>query len=166
MKLTTLILIVLCGITTSCTFNQSLPDSNLRDKETKEIDYLTDCIKLKKKADSLIEWKVDGSGEIRKIFRSNGSVESGFLFEYKSRFAYFIIDNNSNGIFLKQINYNRSSFQKTVYLDETSGKYEITSDTQFNIWMSKDGLSIYFCMINSDDLIIWVLSKENTVYTL
>jgi hypothetical protein len=148
----------------SCTFSQKLPEEKMRVKEAEEIAQITDCIKLNKKVDGLIEWDVDGSGEIGKIFRSDGTVESGFSFEYRSRLGFFIIDNNTNGIFLKEINYFRNSFQKTIFLDDTSSNYEITSETRFKVWMSKDTSSIYFCLMSSDSPLIWVLSNENNVY--
>lgn len=166
MKALKLILFVFYFILKSCVFSQSLSERNIREKETIEIAYIIDCIEANRSVDSLIEWKAtNNNGEVETIYRSNGIVENGFSFKYKGRWAFFIIGKNTNGIFLKEIDYCRNSFQKTIFLDETLTEYEVNSQTRFRVWMSKDKLSVYFCMKNPDNTKIWVLSNGNTVYT-
>ncbi len=165
MKASTLILFVFCCASKSYVFSQTLSEKNMRDKEAIEIAYITDCIEANRSVDSLIEWKVANNGEVESIHRSNGIVENGFSFKYKGRLAFFIIGKNTNGIYLNEIDYCRNSFQKTIFLDETLTEYEVNSQTRFRVWMSKDFLSVYFCMINPDNTKIWVLTNGNTVYT-
>lgn len=165
MKVTTLILFIFCCALKSCVVSQPLSEKDRRDKEAVEIAYIRDCIKENRRVDSLIEWKVNNNGEVQSIFSSNGMVENGLSFKYKGRLVFFIIDKNTNGIFLKKINYFRNSFQKMIFLDDTLTKYEITSQTQFKVWMSKYRLSVYFCMINPNNIKIWVLTNGNTIYT-
>lgn len=166
MKASTLILLVFCCALKSCVSSQTLSEKNMRNKEAIEIAYITDCIKANRSVDSLIEWKAtNNNGEVESIYRSNGIVENGFSFKYKGRWAFFFIGKNTNGIFLKEIDYCRNSFQKTIFLNETLTEYEVNSQTRFRVWMSKDKLSVYFCMINSDNTKIWVLTNGNTVYT-
>ncbi len=167
MKITILILFSFCCCCTSNHFVLAQTVKKDRhDKESMEIAYIIDCIKNNRKVDSLIEWKVDGNGEIHSIFSSNGIVKSGFSYKYKGRLAFFVLDKNTRGLFLHKINYFKNSFNKVIFFADTLSEYEITNQTRLRVWMSHDKLSIYFCVINPDEIMIWVLTNGNTVYTM
>lgn len=152
MKVLQIILIIFCCALKSCVFGQTLPQKNIRDKEAIEIAYITECIKANRKIDNLIEWKLSSRND------------SLILYEYKGRLAFFTLQKDKKGIFLHKINYFKSSFQKMIYINNNLIEYEITNQTRFKVWMSKDRLSVYFCMMNSDNNVIWVLTNGNSVY--
>lgn len=136
-------------------FGQSSFEKNMRDKEKKEIEYLTDCIKANRKVDSLIEWKLSSKDE--------GSIS----YKYKrDRLAFFELQKNKSDIFLHAIDYYHRSFEKMIFLDEKLIECKMLDQTRFGVWMSNDKLSIYFCMINQAKVTIWVLSNGDTVYTV
>lgn len=153
MKATTLILFIFCCTSKSSVFSQTLIEKNMRDKEAKEIAYITDCIKANRRVDSLIEWKLSSKND------------SLISYKYKGRLAFFTLHKDTRGIFLHKINYFKNSFQKMIFFNNALSKYRITNQTRFRVWMSKDNLSIYFCMINPDNTMIWVLTNGNTVYS-
>lgn len=134
-------------------------------KESTEISYLTNCIKLNRKTDSLIEFKSEEKGEIESIFFSNGKTMPGYSFEYKDMNVYFTLDTNKKVVYLKEINYFKNSFNKIIFLSDSVNNYEITNNSKFKVFMSLDKRSIYFCLINSEKLIVWVLSNGNKVYS-
>lgn len=154
MKATTLILFIFCCASKASVFSQTSVEKNMRDKEALEIAYITDCIKANRKVDSLIEWEL------------SSKIENSISYKYKrDRLAFFKLHKDTRGVFLHAIDYYHRSFEKIISLDDTLTKYEVYSQTRFRVWMSKDKLSIYFCMINSDSTMIWVLTNGNTVYT-
>ena len=127
---------------------------NISNKEAKELAYIIDCFNTKKNLDSLIEWKLTKMND------------KTILIEKKGQLAFFTFYQDKELVFLHEINYYKGSFQKMIFIDEDSLKeYKITNQTQFRVLMSKDKLSIYFCVINPDKLFIWVLSNGNWVYT-
>lgn len=136
-----------------CSCNsQKIFEYDLNIKEGLDLAYLYNCIQEKKKADSLIEWKMTGD-------------ENGILFfNYRERYAFFKLEKESESYYLNDISYQVKSFFKEIVKDDKPFKYKVTNQTQFKVWMSKDNLSIYFCMINRDDTLIWVLSKNDRVY--
>jgi len=154
MKTSTLLLFVFCCTLKSCFFNQTLSEKNMRDKETIEIEHITDCLEANRSVDNLLEWQLSSKND------------SLFIFKYKARLAFFTLHKDTKGIFLHEISYFKNSFQKIIFFDDTLTKYEVNCQTRFRVWMSKDSLSIYFCMINPDNTKIWVLTNGNTVYTL
>lgn len=163
---TVAIFFIVCFSPKPIVFGQTLfEEKNLYDKEANEIAYLFDCIKLNKKADRLIEWKVKHDGKTVNINIGNLAVKRGVSCEYKSRLVFFIFDKRTSGMFLDEISYYKNSFQKTIFDNDKLDQYKITDQTQFRVWMPKDRRSIYFCMINSDKIFIWVLSNGSTVYT-
>lgn len=167
MKITILILFSFCCCCTSKHFVLAQTvEKDRHDKESMEIAYITNCIRENKKVDSLIEWKVKSNGEIHTILSSNGKIKSGYSFEYKGNLVYFTIEKNTSNIYLKEINYFKNSFHKMIFFTDTLSEYEITNQTRLRVWMSHDKLSIYFCVINPDEIIIWVLTNGNTVYTM
>lgn len=153
MKASTLILFVFCCTLKACVFSQTLSEKNMRNKEAIEIAYITDCIEANRRVDSLIEWKLSSKDD------------SLILYKYKGRLAFFRLHKDTRGIFLHEISYFKNSFQKMIFFDDTLTKYEVNCQTRFRVWISKDFLSVYFCMINSDNTKIWVLTNGNTVYT-
>lgn len=144
---------------------QSLIERNIPEKKAKELEHIVDCIHSNRKMDNLIEWKVNNSGKISSIYFSNGIVEMGLSYKYKSRWAFFILDKDTSGLFLKEINYFKNSFHKMIFLSDRKNKYQITNQTLFRVLMSNDNTSIYFCMINSDNVMIWIFVNGNDVYT-
>lgn len=154
MKATTLILFIFCCTTKSSVFSQTLIEKNMRDKEAMEIAYITDCIKENRRVDSLIEWKFSSKNE------------SGISYKYKrDRLVFFKLYKDTRGVFLHEIDYYHRSFKKLIFSSDKFSEYEITSQVQFKVWMSKDKLSIYFCMINPHKSMIWVLTNGKTVYS-
>lgn len=149
------VLLLIYGCNSYDVFQQASPETNRRDREATEIAYITECVKTKRSVDNLIEWKRYGKNE------------TPHSYEYKSSLVFFNEFEDTRNAVLKSIEYYHNSFQKMIFTNETEplSKYEITEQTQFKVWMSKDKLSIYFCMINSDSIMIWVLTNGNWVYS-
>ena len=140
--------VFLCCVTVSiCGFSQ-----NMRDKESKEIAYLIDGVKGNKKLDGLIEWK------------KSSKDDKMISFAFKDLLVFFTFYNESNKEYLQSIDYYHKSFQKMIFIDQGSGEYIINDQTRFGVWMSKDKVSTYFCVISPEKLLIWVLSNGNEVY--
>lgn len=128
----------------------------MHEKEAAEIAYITNCIKGNRKIDSLIAWELSGTYV---------NYENSISYKYKrNQRAFFELHKDSKGEFLRSINYFYRNFQKVIFLDDTIGKHEITSETRFGVWMSKERPSTYFCLINPDNIKIWVLTQGDTVY--
>ena len=154
MKVTSLIVFIFCCASNTRVLGQTLVEKKLRDKEGKEIAYIIDRIKVNRKVDSLIEWKLYGR---------NGDE---FSYRYKrDKLAFFKQHKDTGGIFLQSINYYHRSLKRVIFYNDKLDLYEITDQARFRVWMSNDRLSIYFCVINSDKVMIWLLSNGNTVYT-
>lgn len=154
MKATFLILFILCYVSKLPVFSQTGSQKSIRYKEKLEIAYIIDCIKANYSADSLIEWEFSSKDE------------NIISYKYKrDRLVFFTLHKNLEGVFLQSIDYYHRSFQKTIFLNNTQTDYEINNQTRFRVWMSKDKLSVYFCMINLDNVMIWVLTNGNSVYT-
>ncbi|RYU91056.1 hypothetical protein [Emticicia agri] len=153
MKLKRLIFLILCFMSNSCAFNKTLVEKDLSVKEAKDIVYLIECIKTNTNVLNFIEWK------------GSNKNESPISFEHKGRLAYFNLNRDEKGIFHQEINYFKNSFHKNIFTNDTLNRYSITSQTSFRVLMSEDKLSIYFFMINPDNVKTWVLSNGNTVYT-
>lgn len=167
MKAGPLILFVFCSALNLLVFGQASLEDNQREKEAKEIAYITDCLKMNRKADGLIEWgqELASNSVTCNSSDSNKSERRCITFEKKSRLAFFLFAENEAGQFLQEISYQRSSYQITIFENDTPSGYGITDETRFGVWMSEDKLSIYFFMINPDDTFVWVLSNGTTVYT-
>jgi hypothetical protein len=153
MKTTALILFIVCCASKLSVVGQALFENEMRDKEAMEIAYITDCINMNRRVDSLIEWKLSGEDE------------NFMVFKYRSSLAFFEIQKDTKDEYLQSITYYKNSFQKMIFVNEPPCEYEITGQTRFRVWMSKDKRSVYFCMINPDSLTMWVLTNGNTVYT-
>lgn len=153
MKVTTLVLFVFCCVSKSCVFGQTLSEQDLHDRETLEIANIIECVKENKRCDNLIEWELSSKND------------SLISFSYKDRLAFFKLHKDSKGLFLQAIDYYHNSFEKMIFSDNTPSKYEITDQTQFSVWMSKDRLSSHFCMINPEKPMVWVLTNGDIVYT-
>ncbi|MFD2034513.1 hypothetical protein ACFSKL_06920 [Belliella marina] len=154
MKALSLILFMFCFISKHAGFGQTQFQCDLRAKESLEMAYIVESIKVNQSVDSLIEW------------RFSSEYENNILYKYKrGRYAFFKLQKNSKGKFLQSIVYQRQSFQKIIFLDDTLTKYEINNQTRFKVWMSKDRPSIYFCLVEQDSIKIWVFTKDNSVYT-
>ncbi len=130
---------------------QTLSQNDLRDEVKKETLSLDECFKDKKSLDSLIEWKFEG--------------EDGRLiaYEHKGRLAFFRLGKNSDKLFLESIQYTINSFQKKIFMDGLGTTPEVTRKTQYRVWISKDNRKIYFCVINSDNALIWILENHNNI---
>ena len=135
-------------------FGQKFFKTKSLTEEALEIAYLSNCLKEHKKVDSLLEWELYN--------------KSAYAISYKysrDRSVFFQFEENSKGVFLKEVVYYHRSFQKVILRNEKSTDYQISSPNQFKVWMSRDKLSIYFCMVSPDSLIISVLSNGNNVYS-
>jgi hypothetical protein len=154
MKVIFLILFITCCASKLSVFGQIMIEKNMCNKEALEIAYISDCIKTNRRVDSLIEWKL------------SSKQENLISYKYKrDRLVFFELHKDTKGEFLKSIDYYHRSFQKMIFINDRLAEYEINNQTQFRVWMSKDKLSVYFCMINPDNLKMWVLTNGNTVYT-
>lgn len=131
------------------------PETNRRDIEAREMAYLIECIKSGRTVDSLKEWKIYGKD----------TDTPPFSFNYKEQLAFFTPSKNSSNQVLESVTYCRKSLQRTMFSNENSNDYKITKETKFKVWMSKDRLSIYFCMINPDKIDIWILTNGNWIYS-
>lgn len=153
MKVTTLVLFVFCCVSKSCVFGQTLSEKDLYDREAVEIANIIECVKENRKLDSLIEWELSSKND------------SLISFGYGDRLVFFKLHKDTKGVFLQAIDYYHNSFEKMIFSDNTLSKHEITDQTQFRVWMSKDRLSIYFCLINPNKPMVWVLTNGVTIYT-
>jgi hypothetical protein len=133
-------------------FGQVLFQDSIKDIEKSEINYIIECIKNKQSFDGLIEWSFSSSYEKNLIYKSK-----------RGRLSFFLMEENSKRLFLRSIVYYRNSFQKVIFLDDTLTKYEINNQIQFRVFMSKKISSTYFCMISSDGITVWVLTRFDTV---
>lgn len=146
-------MIVFCLLLSCCTHRLPLTEFGRRDKEKIEIAYIRDCVKSNKSVDSLIEWELTSRDD------------KMISFKYKSYLAYFIINVDKEEIFLKEIDYYHNSFNKNIFTSDSQKRYEVASNTTYKVWMSIDSLSKYFCIIHQGNIMIWVLTNGNWVYT-
>lgn len=153
MKTKLQILFIICCTSKLSVFGQALYENKMCNNEEVEIAYILDCLKTNRRVDSLIEWNF------------SSEYENFIIYKHKNRLAFFKIQKDTNGEFLHSITYYKNSFQKIVFLNDKLGEYEITRQARFRVWMSKDKTSVYFSMINPDNLTIWVLTNGNIVYT-
>lgn len=154
MKNIILTLLILCCASSCSVFVQKLSEKDMLYKESNEIAYIIDCVKANKEVENLIEWEF------------SSQYDNNLSYKHKrSWLVFFELYESPKGVFLKTIDYYHLSFEKIIFSDDTLSKYEVNSLTRFRVWMSKDRLSIYFCMINPDSIMIWVLTNGDTVYT-
>ena len=146
---------VIFSCTSNNILNQEFPETNRREKEGKEIEYLIDCIKVGRKPQNLIKFNLFD-------YRENA-----ISFNYKkwSWVADFIISGDSTKPFLQSIEHKHERFHKTIFRNESKSEFQIDEKTQFQVWMSKDRHSIYYFMIQKNEIFIWILTNGNWVYS-
>jgi len=155
MKTIALILFIICTISKLPSFSQALFEKESKQvKEAAEIDYIVVCLKGNKSLDSLIEWEFSSKNDSLIVFKLK-----------RGRIAFFVLHEDSGALFLKAIDYYHNSFEKLIFSSKTLREYEITNKTKFRVLMSIDKLRIYFCIINPDNIAIWVLSNGSNVNT-
>lgn len=154
-KSTFIIFVILCGCSLKPQ-NIELSENEISEKEVKEIAYLKSCFINKSKVVGFKEWILYEKNETIISLEETSSIIA-------SKLVYFVLKNNGNA-YLDKINFCRGSYQREIFIADENKSVKVNKESKLCTFTSNNRYSIYFCLINSDNLIIWVFSNGNKVY--
>lgn len=135
-------------------FCQTSNRIDIPSKEKLEMAYIVNCLIANKDVDSLIHWTL------------SSKYQNTISYKFKAgRLAFFTLAKDSTGVILQSIEYYHHSFQKIIFKDDAETNYVIGSNTRFDVWMSRDKLRVYFCIIDEEYIQIWVLKSGNSIFS-
>jgi len=159
--------IIFFVITINTAFGQNEVENITDEKMMLEVESLINGINSNSSVENLIEWKASkfkkNNVSIWGLCESCGKKHICSTFEKRDKLVFFMMQKDSIGLWLYNIDYFHNSYKKTVYSNDSEKKYAINDNTKFKAYMSFDKLRDYFCIINNESILIWVLSSGSIV---